>query len=518
MIGADARHTSAVGLTAEEAARRLTEQGPNAVPSVKRRSVLARVGAQLRDPMILVLCAALVVVVLLGDVSDAVIIAAVVVLNTAIGVVQEVRAENAIAALDRMAAPRARVVRDGRVSEVDAADVVLDDVVRLEAGDVVPADLVLTEAVGLEVDEASMTGESVPVARGQGEEAMSGTVVTRGRGLGVVVRTGADSGLGRIAALIATTGLRPTPLQRRLARLSRELVVVTTLLCALVLALTVLRGSSWTDSLILAVSLGVAAIPESLPAVVSVALALGAYRMARRAAVVRWLPAVETLGSVSVLASDKTGTLTEGRMTVQRLWTPAGLVEVGGVGYAVHGELDGEAADSPGVSRLLRDLVLCNDAGLVPDDGSQWRVVGDPMEAALLVAAAKHGLTQQGLRARWRRVDETPFDSERQYMRTVDRGVDGRLEVVKGAPEVLLARVTPTYQVEQAQRVATTLACEGFRVLAVLDRADLAAERAREEGDGFVVDGAEGCDEVFVDHEVRGFPISDGGVSRSAFE
>jgi Ca2+-transporting ATPase len=456
------------GLTFAEAARRLAEDGPNRVPRQRRRSWPARVLGQLRDPMILLLCGALVVVILLGDVSDAVIIAAVVVLNTTIGVVQEVRAENAIAALDRLSAPRARVRREGRVVDVDAAELVVDDLVRLEAGDVVPADLLLAEAVSLEVDEASMTGESVPVARAVGDELLSGTVVTRGRGFGSVLRTGANSGLGRIAALIAGADLRPTPLQQRLSRLSRQLVVVTALLCAVVLALSVVRGSSWTDALILAVSLGVAAIPESLPAVVSVALAMGAYRMARRAAVVRWLPAVETLGSVSVLASDKTGTLTEGRMTVQRLWTRQGSSDVTGVGYGKDGELVGDAASSEDVGRLLRDVGLCNDAGLRQSDDAEWQVFGDPMEAALLVAAAKHGISQESLDARWTRVDETPFDSERQYMRTVHRGPSGGLEVVKGAPEVVFSLVPE--DTSDARRAAQLLAEDGFRVLAVADR------------------------------------------------
>ncbi|MET0524922.1 MAG: cation-translocating P-type ATPase [Nocardioides sp.] len=455
------------GLTFAEAARRLARDGPNQVPQQRRRSWPARVLGQLRDPMILLLLGALVVVVLLGDLSDAVIIAAVVLLNTTIGVVQEVRAENAIAALDRMSAPRARVRREGRVVDVDAAELVVDDLVRLEAGDVVPADLLMTEAVSLEVDEASMTGESVPVGRAVGEELLSGTVVTRGRGFGTVLRTGADSGLGRIAALIAGADLRPTPLQQRLSRLSRQLVVVTALLCCVVLALSVARGSSWTDALILAVSLGVAAIPESLPAVVSVALAMGAYRMARRAAVVRWLPAVETLGSVSVLASDKTGTLTEGRMTVQRLWTREGSCEVTGVGYGVHGEVVGDAASGRDIGRLLRDVALCNDAGLRQSDDAEWQVFGDPMEVALLVAATKHGITQGDLDARWPRVDETPFDSERQYMRTVHRGPSGGLAVVKGAPEVVFSLVPE--DTSDARRAAELLAEDGFRVLAVAD-------------------------------------------------
>jgi Ca2+-transporting ATPase len=474
------------GLTFAEAARRLARDGPNRVPQQRRRSWPARVVGQLRDPMILLLCGAFVVVVLLGDLSDAVIIAAVVLLNTTIGVVQEVRAENAIAALDRMSAPRARVRREGRVVDVDAADLVVDDQVRLEAGDVVPADLLVGEAVALEVDEASMTGESVPVGRAVGDELLSGTVVTRGRGFGTVLRTGADSGLGRIAALIAGAELRPTPLQQRLSRLSRQLVVVTALLCGVVLALSVARGSGWTDALILAVSLGVAAIPESLPAVVSVALAMGAYRMARHAAVVRWLPAVETLGSVSVLASDKTGTLTEGRMTVQRLWTREGSCDVTGVGYARHGELVGDAASRGDVGRLLRDVALCNDAGLRPTDDAEWQVFGDPMEAALLVAAAKHGIAQGALDARWTRVDETPFDSERQYMRTVHQGPGGSLDVVKGAPEVVFAMVSE--DTSDARRAAQLLAEDGFRVLAVADRPTTSGDQ----GDGLELVGLVG--------------------------
>lgn len=289
------------GLSSAEARTRLEEQGPNEVPSAPPVRLISRVLAQLRDPMILLLLGALVVVLILGDVPDAVIIAAVVVLNTTIGVVQEVRAENAISALEQVSAPRARVRRDGRWEELSSRLVVVGDVVRLEAGDVVPADLRLVEAVALDVDEASMTGESLPVARADGDELLSGTVITHGRGRGVVVRTGADSGLGRIATLIAQTALRPTPLQQRLARLSRQLVTVTGGLALLVLALGVIRGDGFGDALILAVALGVAAVPESLPAVVSVALAMGAHRMARRSALVRWLPAVETLGSVTVL-------------------------------------------------------------------------------------------------------------------------------------------------------------------------------------------------------------------------
>ncbi|MFI5623665.1 cation-translocating P-type ATPase [Nocardioides sp. NPDC051685] len=440
--------TESGGLTAVEASIRLARDGPNAVPAPAPATLVGRVLTQLRDPMILLLGAAFVVVLALGDVPDASIIAVVVLVNTAIGVVQERRAEQAMTALGRMAAPRAGVLRDGRVSDIEAAGLVKGDVVRLEAGDVVPADLVAAEAVGLEVDESSMTGESVPVGRVTGDELLSGTVVTKGRGWGVVERIGAESGLGRIAALIATTKTEPTPLQARLRRLSRQLVVATAAIAILVLVLSVLRGASFGQSLILAVSLAVAAIPESLPAVVSVALALGAHRMARQSAIVRWLPAVETLGSVTVLASDKTGTLTEGRMRVQRIWTP-------------------DAVDEP---TLLRDVVLCNDARLTGSETDRT-LIGEPMEAALLLAAAARGIEAAQLRDQWTRVDEVPFESESRHMVTVDRDEDGvLLEVVKGAPEVVLGMLPDDADRHRGAAVAEELAGAGFRVLAVAHR------------------------------------------------
>ncbi|ABL80519.1 MULTISPECIES: cation-transporting P-type ATPase [unclassified Nocardioides] len=473
----------ALGLTAAEAAERLREHGPNLPPRARPRRLLGRILDQLRDPMILLLLGAFVVIVALGDVADASIIAAVVVLNTTIGVVQEVRAANALAALDRMAAPWATVLRDGELSRIPAPDVVTGDLIRLEAGDVVPADGELVEAAGLQVDESAMTGESVPVIRGPGEELLAGTVLTRGRGFATVSRTGGDSGLGRIAAQIAAAGVRPTPLQQRLSKLSRQLVVLTLAIAALVLLLGVLRGEPLDDMVILAVSLAVAAIPESLPAVVTIALALGAYRMARRSALVRRLPAVETLGSVTVLASDKTGTLTEGRMVVQELWSPHGTWRVTGQGYAVDGALVAQGPDvvPAELDALARDLVLCNDARLGgPRDGS-WEVVGDPMEAALLVAVAKHDPAALDAAARWERVDETPFDSETKRMTTVHRSVDGErpwLVVCKGAPEAVIGLLADRAVAAAAHEAATALAERGFRVLAVADR------RAPERPDG----------------------------------
>jgi Ca2+-transporting ATPase len=420
--------------------------------------------------MIMMLCAAWVVVLAIGDREDATIIAAVVVLNTVIGVVQEVRAQRAIDALTRLAAPRAHVRRDGVVVEVPAAELVPGDLVRLEGGDVVPADLSLVDASALQLDEAAMTGESVPVDRDAGDEALAGTVVTRGRGWGEVVRTGAESGLGRIAALVASAGPRPTPLQRRLSILSRQLVVVTAVLCTVVLVLSVLRGTTYADAAILAVSLGVAAIPESLPAVVTVALALGAHRMARQSAVVRSLPAVETLGSVTVLASDKTGTLTKGILVARRLWTPEGSCTVSGDGLGVEGRLSGSERAVQGAERLLRDAVLCNDATLGVRDADAWRAVGDPFDVALLVAAAKRGLMAESLADRWTRVEDTPFDEGHRMMRTLFRSDEGScLEVVKGAPEVVLDLLPPGPDVDAARIEADSLAGEGYRVLAVAE-------------------------------------------------
>jgi Ca2+-transporting ATPase len=457
------------GLTTLEASRRLVEHGANELPLERSMGLLARIGNQLRDPMIMLLCGALVLVVAVGDHADAVIIGAVIVLNTTIGVVQDVRAQHAVEALSRMAAPRAHVWRDGVLMEVAAGDVVPGDSVRLEAGDIVPADLLLVEASSLEVDESTMTGESMPVRRDVAEEVVSGTVVTRGRGIGRVVRTGGDSGLGRIAALVAGAGLRPTPLQRRLARLSQQLVLVVSVICVAVFVLAIGQGMSWSGASVLAVSLGVAAVPESLPAVVTISLAPGARRMARRSAVVRRLPAVETLGSVTVLASDKTGTLTQGVLTARNLWTPAGTCEVSGTAHGVDGRVDGSPAARAAATRVLRNAALCNDAHLTRSGTGEWVAVGDPFDVALLVAAAKGGLDLDALTG-WRRVEESPFDSEAGYSRTVNRTPDGgEVEILKGAPERLLPMLPRGPDQAAARAQAELWAARGNRVLAVLE-------------------------------------------------
>jgi Ca2+-transporting ATPase len=418
--------------------------------------------------MIMLLLAAAVLAVVLGDLTDMAVIAAVVVLNTTVGVLQELRAERSLAALRRLSAPTARILRDGRIEIRPAAEVVPGDAIRLEAGDIVPADAILWLAHGLQADESALTGESVPVDKDGYDEVFAGTVVTRGRAVAEVTRTGASSSLGRIAALLGEQRPRPTPLQRKLSALGRTLAIAALALSAVVAVAGLLRGQPLAEMLLTGVSLAVAAVPESLPAVVTLALALGAHRMAQRAAVVRSLPAVETLGSVTVLAADKTGTLTEGRMLVERLWTPeSGEVSVTGSGYEPEGSIeDGVPA------RLLRDVVLCNDAELLPPDAEhpRWRPMGDPTEAALLALAAKGDMTAGPTRDAFPRHAEIPFDSARKRMLTVHRRQEGGwLAVCKGAPETLLGLVRPDSTVDQARIVAARLAEGGHRVLAVAD-------------------------------------------------
>ncbi len=471
MVVTDMRSPGTSGLSASEAAVRLAEHGPNSIAEPRRRSILDRAVSQLRDPMIMLLLGAAVVTALLGDRTDTGVIAVVIVLNAVIGVVQEVRAEHAMSALRSLAAPTATVVRDGRPAALPAAILVPDDVVLLEAGDVVPADGSLLEAHQLQVDESAMTGESVPVECTVDADVQAGTTVTRGRARMMVTRTGVDSGLGRIARLLASTPTRATPLQQRLTGLSRALVIGVVTLAGVVLALGLLQGRDFTDMLIVAVSLAVAAVPESLPAVVAVALALGAHRMAKRSAIVRRLPAVETMGSVTVLASDKTGTLTEGRMFAERLETPSAVYVVTGAGYAPSGTIVPDGGDDAELKALLRDIALCNNARLVPsDDGGDWSPLGDPFEAALLSAAANGAEDPELIRNTWQRVAEIPFDSHSRRMTTLHVCAEGRwLLTTKGAPEVVLDSVADLGQATAARASAAGLARNGHRVIAVAD-------------------------------------------------
>jgi Ca2+-transporting ATPase len=444
----------------------MRKHGRNELPKPPSPSVVLRAARQLRDPMILLLVGAAAVTIALGHIVDTSVILTVIAVNTALGVGQELRAEKALAALSRMSAPTSRVWRDNVVVSLASMEVVPGDCALLEAGDIVPADGVVIESHTLQVDEAAVTGESMPVSLVEGDELSAGTVVTSGRATMQVTRTGANSALGRIATMVATSRVRPTPLQLRLSRLSRTLVLVAGAAAAVVFVLGLIQGTDAADMLVIAVSLAVAAVPESLPAVVAVALALGAYRMARRNAIVRSLPAVETLGSVSVLASDKTGTLTEGRMAAVSVWTPGlGAVAADSLSEALAVDVDGAS-----VRRLLEAAVLCNDAQRTVADEPVF--AGDALEVALLRLAEDHGVAADRVRLDWPRAAESPFDARTRLMRTDHRSSTGsRIErrLVKGAPEAVLAE-TDSVLAETAASAAQTMAARGLRVIAVAER------------------------------------------------
>jgi len=464
--------TSRAGLTAAEVARLRSVHGPNAIPSPKPPRVVVRILRSLRDPLVLVLLAALTLTLGTGDFTDAAVIGLVVVVNTTLAVRQEVSADRAVRALSSLVTPSATVTRDGREQSVSVRDLVPGDLVHLRQGDLVPADGVVVVGSGVTVDESILTGESEPVAKAPSDRATvteaaapqddsatvwAGTAVVGGRGSMRVTTTGAASATGRIAALVAGTPQRRTPLQLRMSQLSGHLAVAAVVLCSLVFALGLLRGEPVERMLLTGVSLIVAAVPESLPLVVTLSMALAARRMAARHAVVRNLAAVETLGSVTLLATDKTGTLTQGQMAVSGTWQPTGRLE----------------------SDLVRAVVLCNDVG---EDGPRH----DPTESALLDLATTSGTDSADLRTRYPRLGEVPFDSRTKRMTTwhavpadavpadapADEGHQqpSVLVVSKGAPEVMLRPDVlddPPELVAEALEEASTLAAAGERVLAV---------------------------------------------------
>jgi Ca2+-transporting ATPase len=476
--------SSAAGLSGDEARRRFADHGANAIVEAPARSTLALLAAQFVEVPIMVLLGAAVISLLIGHWTDAGVIAAILLLNAGIGFFQEYRAGRALAALRSMAAPTAVALRDGGATELPASELVPGDVVLMEAGRIVPADLRLLEAARLRADEAALTGESVPVdktagtlegddlAVGDRQNLLhKGTFVTHGRATGVVVATGMHTEFGRIAQLLHGAGELQTPLQRRLAAFGRSLAMVVLVICVIVFVTGLLRGEPWVPMFMTALSLAVAAIPEALPAVVTVSLAVGARRMIARQALIRRLPAVETLGSVTFICADKTGTLTQNRMTAERFWC------------------DGEEGPVPGGSAPWRDfmqaLALNNDvavqcdpnAGAKPgNDSGQSVLVGDPTEVALFEAARTAGFDRNDEERRLPRVAELPFEAERKCMTTVHRHPEGGyLSITKGAAEVLLRqaaglrRASGDVAVERAGvlEVAERMAAQGFRVMAV---------------------------------------------------
>jgi calcium-translocating P-type ATPase len=444
------------GLGAEQARERLARHGPNRLRPPPRRSALARFLGQFNNVLIYVLLGAAAMTALLAHWVDTGVILGVVVINALIGFVQEGRAESALEAIRQMLPLQASVLRDRRRVVLDAAELVPGDVVLLESGDRVPADLRLLDTRGLRIEEAALTGESVPVEkdpRPVAEDAplgdrhgmaFSGTLVTYGRGRGVVVATGDATEIGRISGMLGAIAPLTTPLLRQLAGFSRTLTIVILALAALTFLFgTLVRGFAASEMFLAAVGLAVAAIPEGLPAIMTIALAIGVQRMAARQAIVRRLPVVEALGSVTVICSDKTGTLTRNEMTVQSVVTSARSYEVTGVGYAPDGSflLDGEPAE-PGADPLLGEMarcaLLCCDAG-IHRAGDDWQVDGDPTEGALVTLAMKAGIDPAGLARACPRRDVIPFESEHRYMATLHHdGARAARICVKGAPELLL--------------------------------------------------------------------------------
>ena len=449
------------GLTPEEAVARLNTCGHNELVERPRPGFLHRLWAQLTNTLVIILILASVVSIFIGEYVDATAIMAIVVLNAILGVVQESRAEEALAALKRMAAPEAHVIRGGRQTTIPARELVPGDLVLLEAGNYVPADLRLVESINLKIEEASLTGESLPVSKQAGavldrglsigdrsNSAYMSTMVTYGRGRGVVVSTGMHTEIGLIAEMIQSYKDEPTPLQVKLDQLGKVLGFATLAVCGLVFAIGVLRGIPALTMFMTAISLAIAAVPEGLAAVVTICLALGLQRMVRRHALLRKLPAVETLGSATTICSDKTGTLTKNEMTVVRVYSDGEMINVTGEGYDPRGDFFQEGSEvdvrrEGGIRDVLLAATLCNDAVLetsgVRDDGQQtYRMVGDPTEGALVVAAAKAGLWKSDLEDKYPRVSEIPFDSDRKRMTTIHKFTDGYISFTKGAADILL--------------------------------------------------------------------------------
>ncbi len=467
--------------------------GPNTLPEQPGKPAWLRFLLQFHQALIYILLAASFITAALGEWVDAAVIFGVVLINAMVGTIQEARAEDALLALRRLLAVSARVIRDGQKTTVPAAALVPGDIVLLDAGDKVPADLRLIHSHELQTDEAMLTGESLPVVKHARalpldtllaerlNLAYSGTLVTRGAGTGVVVATGIHTETGKISALVAQAPDLATPFTRKIGRMSRILLWVILALAALTFGIGLMRGQPAFDMFMAAVAMAVGAIPEGLPAAVTVVLAIGVKRMAARRAIIRKLPAVETLGSVTVICSDKTGTLTRNQMTVQALWADGQEYTVTGVGYQPDGEilLHGAPAKLAGAlhETLLAGL-LCNDATLVRH-GDEWKRSGDPTELALLTAAYKAGLGAGHSEAH-PRVAMLPFESERQYMATAHARGLLRMIFVKGAPEQLLARCASQldeagrempFDHRAAEAAASKMAGRGLRVLALARKA-----------------------------------------------
>jgi len=496
------------GLSSAEAARRLADQGPNELQAAERISPWSILFQQFKNVLIIILLVATVLSAFLGHGLEAAAIAVIVLFAVLLGFVQEFRAEKAIEALREMSAPTATVIRDSEEVELPARDLVPGDVILLRAGDKIPGDVRILEAINLQVEEAALTGESMPVEKqvepiavsnltvgDRRNMAYAGTVVTYGRGSAVVVATAMNTEFGKIAGMLQAIETGRTPLQENLDKVGAVLARAAFLIVGVIVILGLLRGQDFIEMLIFGVALAVAVVPEALPAVVTISLAIGVQRMVKRHALMRRLSAVETLGSTSVICSDKTGTLTKDEMTVRKIHVAGRILNVTGAGYEPRGQFsqDGQHVEpTDPLKRLLRAAALASDAHIVhSEEEGRWHVKGDPTEGALVVAAAKAGLPKADLDHTYPRVNEIPFTSETKRMTTLHRTPDGPVAYSKGAPEIILEScaqeltaegIRPLDEAGRQAILATAqqMAGEALRVLAVAGKWEATIEQAEE--------------------------------------
>lgn len=482
------------GLTSDEARKRLEEFGPNSIESSNKKSLVKKIIEQVADPMVILLVLAALVSAFTGDAIECAIIIAIVVINAIMSIIQEGRAEDSVAALQKMSSPEATIIRDGVRKKVKAEELVPGDVVVIETGDIIPADLRLLESSNLQIDESSLTGESVAVEKDFNKEfnedigigdrdnfAFSSSIVTYGHGKGLVTATGANTEIGKIARSLENVEAKDTPLQRQLKRLSKLLAVLVVVVCILVFVVGYFRSNMGIlENFMIAVSLAVAAIPEGLTAVVTIVLSIGMNRMAERKAIVKNLLSVETLGSTTVICSDKTGTLTQNEMTITKIYTDENEFEVEGSGYEPVGDIrddKGEIVKNHEQIKLLMTIAsLCNDANLTREDNS-YKITGDPTEGAMLSFAEKWNINQENLNEKHPRLNEIPFDSTRKMMTTFHEQEGEYYAFTKGAPDIIISKCSKVLLdgklvdfseqlKKKALDVNTDLASQALRVMA----------------------------------------------------
>lgn len=513
----DVLGASPEGLTLNEAAARLERFGPNVLQQAERESPLTLIWRQINSPLIYVLLASAFIAVAMGKFLDGMVVLGVVVLNAIVGFIQEYKAGRAIEALSALVPEFCSIIRNGVRTSAPAADVVPGDIVALDAGDKVPADVRLISTHNLFVDESALTGESVPVEKEcravesaapvaeRVNMSYSGTLVTYGAGKGVVVATGGKTELGRISSMLKEATEIATPLTIALSKVSSLISLAIVVISVVMLILGLIRGYSLIDSLLAAITLAVAAIPEGLPSIITIALAIGVKRMARRHAIIRHLPAVETLGSTTVICSDKTGTLTKNEMTVKEIWAAGTSFEITGTGYSFAGAVKKDSGVlskiPPEIYELLLGGALCNDAAIAKTENGDYQLAGDPTEGALVACAEKVGLKVDEVRQSFPRKDTLPFESERKFMATLhERASGNNVLFLKGAPEVVLQRCgrqtgASEFDLTEVEKQIERLAGQGMRVLAIasyVSALDSAEQAVAEAGRDFCLLGLQG--------------------------